>query len=237
MDNNNFLTAEALAKLREDLSDAWAGQIPRDIEEGWSVSSVDFAEVIAVCPPLQLKAGWKLQAYQYVMGRNGHALLFAVPEEQTLPEPANPEDNNAPLIPVFASSNFMEIVQGDGSPYSYMVASIFAREMSEFGKFGHGGNWIAYHILEDDPWQNSFEVRVGSDMSMDESEWTLRVPKPSSWKPSVMVNPEAIITRFYTFCGLGMQKIVSYTDTYIAGNYQPQIGSEVIATGPRGYVW
>lgn len=45
----------------------------------------------------------------------------------------------------------MEAIEGDGSHWSYLSASIFMREINEFGASWHGCSWSTHEIIDKNP--------------------------------------------------------------------------------------
>lgn len=89
-----------------------------------------------------------LRAYVFRSGLNGNGVAWAMPEDSHFPEPdecekfdilKSPKPCNA--LPV------SEVVEGDGSAISYISASIFVREMLEFGAHWHGEIWSYHEIV------------------------------------------------------------------------------------------
>ena len=106
----------------------------------WSVSD-GANDLIRVFDALRLKAGFALRAFVYREGANGNGIIWAVPAdappvaaddcprlEDTWLQPPQPP-GGVPL---------MQAIEGDGSPWSYLSASILRREAAEFGAIWHG---------------------------------------------------------------------------------------------------
>jgi hypothetical protein len=104
--------------------------------------------VLAAFPTLWMRGGFVLRAYQFCAGGNANAVVWAVPGNQPLREP---DPDKAPPRPPDALDDFMEAIEGDGSPRSYLSASIFARECSELGADWHGRGWSDVQIIYEDP--------------------------------------------------------------------------------------
>jgi hypothetical protein len=232
---------DQIRALRERAADAWMEQLSEDTPEGWSISPIDLGPFVEVFAPLRVKPGWILRAYQFRQGRNGNAVVWAMPE--TLPFP-RPEECPAqdPPRPTGALDDVMEAIEGDGSPESFLHAALFAREAAEIGAAGHGAHWDAFQILTSDPWANDDQTDYtspydGPTGALAEWEWT--EPRPVDWRPTVQVSDKIITVKFYTFCGVGEQRITRHVDTFRtgAGQYRPATEETVIARGPGGYVW
>jgi hypothetical protein len=108
-----------------------------------------------------------------------------MPVDAKFPEP---EDNptlenhlfNAPK-PWEALDDVMEAIEGDGSAWSYLAASVLRRELREFGASWHGIDWGTHCILEDDPWTKPPEEDgfPPSRPSTPASEWKWSAAAPT----------------------------------------------------------
>ena len=115
-----------------------------------------------------------------------------------------------------------------------------ARESSEIGTFGHGSDWVAYHILDKNPLLNTaHSPKTSPDRGPTgtTTEWQWTAPTPENWLPTVNLGENDITVIFYTYCGLGTQALIRHVDTYKPGSYVSQQHEQVIANGPAGYVW
>ena len=136
-----------------------AARPDRSGPEGWTISNVDPMKIVALFnPALWLKAGWTLHAYQLrdsPSGGNGNGVIWALPGKSWFPEPGSPTvlwgrrkflEPSAHLTlpipkPPNAIEDFREVIEGNGTPLSYALASILARELYEFGAMWHGLSW------------------------------------------------------------------------------------------------
>jgi hypothetical protein len=112
--------------------------------------------------------------------------------------------------------------------------------LAEVGTLGHGSYWVAFALLGSDPWADPDQPGLAeSEWSPTgpPGDWEWAEPKPTDWRPVVDVQENQVTVTFYTFCGLETERITRHTDTYPAGSYSFQTEEQVIATGPRGYVW
>jgi hypothetical protein len=119
-----------------------------------------------------------------------------------------------------------------------MCASIFGREISEFGAMWHGCDWDTHRILDADPWKDAQEGRK-ADMSesmapADEWEWVQ--PRPTDWRPQVVQDGDRVTVTFLTFSGLGQEAIYRHTDTYL-GSYKFEADRQELARGAGGFVF
>lgn len=232
---------EDVQTLRTRAEDVWMEQILEDTPQGWSKSPVDLADLVATFPPLHIKPGFTLRAYQFRARNDGSGVVWAMPQDVPFPEPDECLTTD-PQRPSGALNDVMEAIGGDGSPLSYLCASLFEREAVEFGAVGHGIYWYAFHIIGDDPWADP-DIPRPIHAAPDEGpagtsdEWQWIEPKPLEWRPTVRIDDDKVTVVFYTFCGLGSQRITRHIDTYKKGNYSFIGEGEMIASGPGGYVW
>ncbi|MCA9976958.1 MAG: hypothetical protein KC413_14455, partial [Anaerolineales bacterium] len=108
--------------LRNRATDAWADRFPEELPEGWSVSTLDLRPFLAVFPPLALKPGYTLRAYQFYYHRDGNTVVWALPETAVFPPP-DPQADDDPPAPPEALDNVMAAITGDETPWSYLCAS------------------------------------------------------------------------------------------------------------------
>ncbi len=124
---------------------------------GWQLCPVDPMELLAMFKPLRIKAGFVLRAYVYRSGSDANGVVWALPKDAPLPEVHT--DENTPweqaMFAMFgridqprppgALDDVMQAIEGDGSPWSFVCASLFAREAAEFGARWHGC-WKCYLV-------------------------------------------------------------------------------------------
>lgn len=233
--------AKRIAQLRRRA--AKAAEVPDDCPEGWSISTVDPMNVLAVFKPLCIKHGFVLRAYQFRAGGNGNGCVWAMPVDADFPDPENcPRLRGTflePPRPPAALDHVMDAIDGDGSPWSYMCASILARELGEFGAMWHGCSWGTHTILGANPW-NPTRGKKQSDVSRwmtPLTEWVWSGRSVKVWSPSVDDGEAAKVVTFCTFSQLGQEAIYRHTDTYKPGSYRFETERTEIATGPGGIVF
>lgn len=206
--------------------------------DGWSKSEVDPMALLALFTPLRLKAGLVLRAYQYRAGGNGNGVVWAVPAETPFPEPSECELMEDGFLaaprPPFALPDVMAAIEGDGSPWSYVCASVFAREAEEFGALWHGtGQWGVSNVMGGDPWAD--ELAEGPRTPVE--EWAWKAVPPQDWRPAVTRDSENTTAVIYAYTALGQEQIYRIVDVYPAGSYQPHTQSATIAVGGSGFVF
>ena len=233
--------AKRIAQLRRRA--AKAAELSDDVPEGWSKSTVDPMAVLAVFKPLRIKEGFILRAYQFHSGGNGNGFVWAMPVDSDFPDPDEcPRLEDAflePPKPPAALDDVMDAIDGDGSSWSYLCASILARELREFGAMWHGCSWSTHTVLGVNPW-NPTRGKKKSDVShwmTPLTEWVWAERSPKAWSPSVDAHEAATVVTFYTFSQLGQEAIYRHSDTYKPGSYRFKTERTEIATGPGGVVF
>jgi hypothetical protein len=232
--------AKRIARVRRRASKA--AKLPEDVPSGWSKSTVDPMAVLAVFKPLRTKEGYILRAYQFREGGNGNGFVWALPVDADFPDPEDcPRLQGAflePPKPPDALDNVMDAIDGDGSPWSYMCASIFGREISEFGAMWHGCDWDTHRILDADPWDDDQDgQKTGLTEPMaPAAEWEWVQPKPTDWRPQVVQEGNRVTVSFLTFSGQGQEAIYRHMDIY-SGSYKFEADRQEVAKGAGGFVF
>lgn len=246
-DNNKpSFTAAEIRRLRDQADEL--SRVPEDTPNGWSKSRLEPGKVVDVFRPLHLREGIALRAYQYMHDGNGNAVVWAMPADAEFPEPQDCprlENHlfNAPK-PYDALDDAMEAIEGDGSPRSYLFASLLRRELNEFGAMWHGANWSTHVVLDDAPWKiqaRNDESPLDRPTSKPE-EWKWYEAAPKTWAPQVSVEKDRVTVVFYTYSALAEQRseeevgkegIYRHVDVYRAGKYRPRVERTKIAEGPN----
>lgn len=208
---------------------------------GWSVGDVAPARLVECFPCLSLGSGYDLRAYQYRAGGNGNGVVWAVPTGSPVREPrelgAGDELANPPRPPE-ALDDYMTALDGDGSAWSYLCASVLARELSELGALWHGQPWYAETIIAAPPWIRPLSgdgIPAIEPASRD--EWELHQPLPNDMRPHIRSDGTTVEVRFYTYSALGVQAIYEHEDLYDPSSYSPRSRQTTIATGPGGFIY
>ena len=221
---------------------AKARRIPvDDIPDDWSISPVDPMDLLSVFPCLKVKDGYYLAAYQYRSGGNGNGFVYAIPCGTSFPSPDScPRWEDHFLKPPQhegALNSFMEAIEGDGSPMSYLSSSVLGRELAEFGAMWHGCSWSDSVIVGSDPWGKDSRRFFSSVPISPKDKWNFLRPEPDDWSPAVFITEEEVTVRFYVWSGLGGETISIIQDTYSPGNYCFKTKETVIAVGGGGFVY
>lgn len=243
MNNYHFFEAGLISTLRASAENARRLKI-ESIPEGWSSSQVNPMKLLEVFPSLKIKSEYVLHAYQFRLGGNGHGIVFALPKDLPLPEPEIYSNKSSrdfePPYPLGALVNVMEVIEGDGTPWSYLSASIFAREVDEFGAMWHGNDWTTHTIIDSieslRP-QHGLSSKVFDIPSTDPDEWEWIDSKPEDWRPKFYKANGQVTVEFFSYSGLGTQSLFKHIDTYKPETHCCEIVEKVIARGPMGFVF
>ena len=226
-------------KTTEALDEQHSGPWPA----GWSASSFDANILIAVFDTLRLKAGFALHAYQFRGGSGGNGIIWAVPagSPQVFPDECLTLDTflSTPKPPRAVS--LMQAIEGDGSPWSYLSASILRREAAEFGAFWHGCKWTAQTILSKIPGQLN-PRGVSADEWMEtgdtpEDYWSWLAAAPTTWEPTYAELGATRTIVLHIRNPVVRDQILRVTDTYRPGSYDCATRTRVLATGTGGVVY
>ena len=164
-------------------SDRWRVE---SLSNGW-FAYADANDLIRVFDTLWLKDGFAPRAYE--SGGSSRGVIWAVPADTPLVAPgewSRLEDTWLSRPP--GAVPLMQAIEGDGSPWSYLSASILSRESSEFGARWPGCVWTDQTILSkpprqaDDPDVSDDERKLTADAPV--GNWTWRRPAAQTWKPA-----------------------------------------------------
>ena len=234
--DSNYIASEInhLRVLVGDIS-----QPPDDCPEGWSISKNSPLSILAVFTPLRIKKGYTLRAYQYLSSGNGNGFVWAMPIDADFPNteecPRLQDEFLEPPKPPQSLDNCMDVIEGDGSPWSHLCASLLERELREFGAVWHGCDWSEHRILDADPWKDSLSPKEDTVSPIDEWQW--RQPRPADWKPRVIQHPDRTIVTFLSYSWVGRESIYKHVDVYLPRSYKPDSSVDIVAIGERGGVF
>ena len=214
-------------KTTEALDEQHSGPWP----ERWFASAFDANVLIAVFDTLRLKAGFALHAYQFRADHGGNGIIWAVPADspQVPPDECCRLDRFlSPPKPPGAVS-LMQAIEGDGSPWSYLSASILRREAEEFGAFWHGCRWGVQTILSKHP-------RKAHDPDLSAAEWTWHSAAPTTWEPTCAelgVSRKVVLHVHDPLSG----QICRIADSYRPGSYDCTTRTRALASGGPSFVF
>jgi hypothetical protein len=178
----------------------------------------DPARVLAVFPALRLKPGYVLRSTPGE-GENAAKVWAEGPDRQRL--------------------DVMAGIDGDGTPWSYLSASLFDRQVRELGAVWHGIIWGSVALIDGVPeepqassgWQDWLPFLRPTPVP---SRWTWRAAKPVDWRPRVQVGADKVTVTFYAYARRMPEGLYQYVDTYRPGSYVGQHSSTLLASGTGG---
>jgi hypothetical protein len=127
---------------------------------GWTLSSSDAAQFVDCYRPLRLRPGYELGVYELSFGSDGSRGLYALPHGAPR-EPPPPQTENPRLAA--ALDHFMEAIQGDGTPWSYLLASFLSRDGENVGAWSHGYGWRTCSLLLESPFWESSRIQAAAE--------------------------------------------------------------------------
>jgi hypothetical protein len=225
----------------------------KPVERGpWQHAPVDPARVVAAfAPALRLRAGVRLHAYARQDGLGGGGRTFAFPAGVRPPDPESCLVDGVPAPPG-AIAELRSCLEGDGSPWSYLCASLCARELWETGALWHAQDWT-HHVLvmEEPPGCSDPRLKALTTIPVGgpppfvpqtplAGGWFLSAKStgwPSDWRPEVIEEGERIEVRMCLYSGHLFGKLFWSIDTYARGSYVFESREEWIAGGPPGFVY
>jgi hypothetical protein len=203
------------------------------LEETWSKSSKNPETIVRGFSQLRIKDGYKLRAYQYIDNMGGIGCVFAIPSDMELPEVyevvEESEDHDRLKRPDKALPDFMEAINGDKSPLSYLQAAIAFQDLKEFGAMWHSTSWGQDIILP---------VMRNSEMAKVNHEWDMIEEEPDILEPHFYYdhNGHPVIV-FYTINDIYKYKLIRYVNTFSKENYTLKVDKTIIATAGIGIIF
>ena len=230
--------AEQARALPDEKADIWE----RGPSGVWFTNAYDANDLVGVFDTLRLKAGCALHSFAVRSDGNGRGVIWAVPADAP---PSVPDDSSG-LEGRFAGIEkppgaipLMQAIEGDGSPWSCLSASILRREGGGIrGKLARPG-LEPQMILSKAPRQA--EGRAASRMENYRGDapigdWTWHGPVPQTWEPSYAEEGTTRRVVLYIRDPVGGDAIYRATDTYRADSYDCETETTVVCTGPGGFV-
>jgi len=208
--------------------------------ERWSRSTVDPMRVLAVFKCLSIKEGYILRAYQRREDGKCNGVVWAMPADAEFPDPRDCKKDRKHVLqpprPPAALDDEMAAIEGAGSPWSYLCASILGRELWTFGRSENQGGWGCRTILGRNPLKWKTRPKETTAMpSSDPAAWIWHQPEPKEWRPQIMEDGEKLAVTFFTYSGHGREHITRHKDTFRQGSYCHKGRTKDIAVGPGGY--
>lgn len=200
-------------------------EVPKPNVTGrWFVSLVNPGSTLLKLPGLTLKPEVRMVSYLYRVADSGIGVTWAVPEslsgmaqlERALSQSG---DRTQPPKPKGALADFMEAIEGDRTPASFVVASILRRELQEFGALGTFCNWTHHRLIETLPTQVSWQ-------------WRTQIPRDLSAKVRVLPEGQAAV-EFFTCRIVPPVAIFRHLDQYPKEKYDGSSLDQVVAIAKR----
>jgi hypothetical protein len=195
-------------------------------EEGWFKSHENPESIVMSFSHLRIKEGYKLRAYQFRSGGNGNGLVWAIPTDKTLPNPER-YDFFSDLRPEYALTDFMEALEGDKTPMSYLQASIVFHELHEFGALWHGVSWGRDVILP-----------MSENEPLGTYKWEMLEQEPDIIEPYFYINSEGNpVVVFHTINDIGTVTFNRYVHIFSKDDYIVEVEQTCIATADGGIIF
>lgn len=203
---------------------------------GWNFSLENPEDIIYGFSQLSVKDGFKLRAYQHSMSVAGAGLVYAIPADSSLPE--IPYREGEPPIPDDALYDFMEAIEGDKSPLSYLQAAICYHELHEFGAFWHSVSWGEDRILPDED-DNQCDYSPITDIAdLKEMNFKLKTEElPKSLYPHFHYENSNPVITFYTINDAGQVKLIRYKHVFSTDGYTQTVTNEILGYGGPGKIF
>jgi hypothetical protein len=203
------------------VGDAPEDNIPSPNAEGrWFVSTIDPAEALVKLPGLWIRPGIRLITYLRQDANGGMGATVALPGllstteylDDAIGKIVTPDQIPAPMG---ALPNLMAGIEGDGSLASFLAASIFTREVREFGRFGRYARWTHHRFVTAPPQQ---------------MPWQWRTKIPEDFSPKVVLRQDAeVIVEFYSCRVQKPIALFRHLDRYPPNSYTANNQDQVVA--------
>lgn len=213
-------------------------------DSGWLASAYNADRLIGVFDTLRLKPGFGLYVDQFPEDRSEDGAIWAVPTEASFVIPNACESaeygRSCPPKPLHAVP-LMQAVDGDGSPWSYLSASILRREAAEFGASWPGYVWTDQAILSKLPRKsedsNFPEDELDLTNDSDAAEWAWHGKPPRVWEPTYSDRGVTKQIILHIRDPVGSDRIYRATDIYRAGSYDCTTRTKLLCTSGPGILY
>ncbi len=214
MDTVMRITGEQAFRYSEANAEEWN-------QAGWYRVGIDLLPMLRPFAPLYVSPDWILGMYRLRKKRITKAQIWAFPRGARIPDiqefHSSPDDLFPETHPPLARSP-MDIVQGDDSPQSYLLALL----LSSFFKGVLAGEttWdimrfvIDYHALDE-----SNEREYGIKKSIDKMTWIHE--QPEDWRPVVIFDERSVSVKFYSYATIHQYCIYQCEGEFQRGDYEP----------------
>ena len=198
--------------------------------KGWAVDEIGPENVVKGYSNVFIRDKYKLVAYQYCDGMGGNSIIWALPKENDAPLPQDCEILREEFLHPPKPSDavdYMNAIDGDRTPLSYIQAAILVHELNEYGAYWHGVNWGRDRIL---PIHNEYES--------SKYEWTLLEREPEIIHPHFYYNEDQRpVVIFYTINDIGVISMKEYKHIFSEEDYTLYTEVKVIATAGVGIIF
>jgi len=196
---------------------------PAKLPGRWFVSSINPAAALLKLPGLQLKPVFRLISYLYRAETDGAGIVWALPEAfsttaQLEKAIATAGNLDLPPRPESALTDFMQAIEGDRSPLSFLIASILRRELQEIGALGQLCNWSHHRLIEAPPAQ---------------VKWQWRTEQPKDLSAKVGFSSGQVAVEFFTCRIAAPIALFRHLDQYPIGHYKATSTDRVVAIVQR----
>jgi len=218
-----------------------AARLPGDLPQGWSISPVSPMRVLGAFDTLRIRPDHALHAYCFRSGHDGNGVVYATPAHSPFPPPEQCQTLvdffNVPRPPS-ALDHVMDAIEGDGSPLSYLSASLLYRELCEFAALWHGVSWGACQLLGKPPAQSrDNRGRRKTADNLQSNQWTWRHRDREDWPPRVTHTEHGVEVRLHIFNPVGIERIYRVTDVFQPGRYTFTTHTLELAEGAMGQIF
>lgn len=195
-----------------------------NLQGRWFISSTNPGAALLKLPGVKLRSGVRLVSYLHRTAEAGVGATWAVPESLSttaqLEKVLNGDTNSqTPPQPEAAFTDVMDAIEGDRSPLSFMITSLFHRELREFGAAGKSCNWSHHRLIGAIPAQ---------------VKWQWRVKAPQDLSPKIMVyDDQRVAIEFFTCRVTAPVALFQHVDQYPATSYKPTSADRPIAIPGR----
>ncbi len=193
----------------------------------WLISAVNPATPLRKLPGLRLKLGWRLVSYVYRSeGADRSAdtgVTWAVPEEYCTTATLEMALRDCrgvdpPPRPQGALDDFMTVIEGDRTPPSFIIASLFRREIQEFVRHPANRDWTHHRLIDTPPTQLSWQ-------------WKTQV---KDWSPKVRILDNGqVAVEFFTCRTTPPVALFRHVEQFPAASYQGKGVDQTLAVAVR----
>lgn len=204
-------------------------------QEGWNLDEKGPEKIVKGFSNVKVKSDFKLIGYRYIEGGNGNGFVWAIPKSIISPKvnecEALEEYFLCPPKPRVALENYMLVIEGDKSPFSYLQAAILNHELGEYGATWHGVSWGGDSIL---PWSEEIIKKLGENTY----QWDMKEEEPEIIEPHFYFNEEEEpVVVFYTINDIGIVTFNEYKHIFNKENYTMKVERKILGTAGWGIVF